>query len=62
MEMAQALNLAFPVFPFTICLGIKRPGGEPAELGRKGDLCVCVFSFIHSSINGYLGCFQPKLL
>lgn len=44
MKMAQALHLAFPVFPFPVGLGIKRPGGEPAELERKG-ICVCVFLF-----------------
>jgi len=44
MKMAQALHLAFPVFPFPVGLGIKSPGGEPAELERKG-ICVCVFLF-----------------
>ena len=41
MKTAQALHFAFPVFPFPAGLGITGPGGEPAELERKG-ICVCV--------------------
>lgn len=46
MKTAQALHFAFPVFPFPVGLGITRPGGEPAELKRKGiSVCVC-FCFV----------------
>ena len=46
MKTAQALHFAFPVFPFPAGLGITGPGGEPAELERKG-ICVCVcFCFV----------------
>lgn len=41
MKMAQALHLAFPVFPFPVGLGIK--GQEGSLLSWRGrDLCVCV--------------------
>lgn len=37
----KPLLLAFPVFPFTICLGITKLGGG-CWAREEGDLCVCV--------------------
>lgn len=47
----STLHLALPVFPITICLGIKSLGVEGAELGRKEILRVCLCVFLVCVLN-----------